>query len=292
MISLAALRYRSVLAVDGGPVDYIEEGQVTVFGRRLSQASARLRSSLVPTREMEIYCNADGTGVHESRMVARHIAVSEALERWAYYATVHSSRRTAYGFHVDESSNGMAAFPGLSVKPARSAAKLEAIERFCLLNWWEYKMDGMLCDTEWPGVTAIFLNPNMGAVAVILFKRSESGFHCYGHAAGLSYTDACRRAILELVRDEWAIREWMRSKKEALPKNLFERRALFFSTEEGNVLFNERISAQTRNSLPLVQIECDSEIPGPWSAYATIWRVLFRPPSEKFMGSDERYFFW
>ena len=137
MLSLASLRYRSVLAADGGPVQSIEAGEFPVFGRRLFQANARLKQGLVPQRRLQIYSDADGTGTHASPMVARHIAVSEALERWAYHSTVRSERRADFGFDIDESSNGMAAFPGFSRAPARRGAVLEAVERFCLLNWWE-----------------------------------------------------------------------------------------------------------------------------------------------------------
>ena len=116
MFSLAPLRYRAVLASDGGPVEFVEEGEATFFGTRYFQANARLKDGLVPRQAMQIYCNADGSGFHSSPMVARHIAISEALERWAYYETLNSNRRATFGFHLDPSSNGMAAYPGLFVR--------------------------------------------------------------------------------------------------------------------------------------------------------------------------------
>ena len=151
MFSLAAIRYRSVLAADGGPVECIEEGELTVFGKKLRQANARLSKNLVPRHEMQIFSNADGTGMHPSPMIARHMAVSEALERWAYHDSMRSSKRALFSFDVDGSSNGMAAFPGLFVQMARRRAFFEAAERFCLLNWWERRLDGEICDTRWPG---------------------------------------------------------------------------------------------------------------------------------------------
>lgn len=293
MFSLAAIRYRSVLAADGGPVECIEEGELTVFGKKLRQANARLSKNLVPRHEMQIFSNADGTGMHPSPMIARHMAVSEALERWAYHDSMRSSKRALFSFDVDGSSNGMAAFPGLFVQMARRRAFFEAAERFCLLNWWERRLDGEICDTRWPGVRAIAFKSPIGGTAVILFMRSDWGFYAYGHAAGSSFEKACEHAVIELVRHESVIRCWMLAGNSIPAGNPFERRAWFFSTDEGHKLFKERLCSRADCLKPAAEILCDSEIPGPWSTYATIWRFLFRPPSSRFMEKDnDRYFFW
>ena len=293
MFSLAALRYRSVLASQGGPISSIEAGEVSVAGRRLFQANARLSPSLVPNRRrLQIYGDADGTGTHASPMVARHMAVSEALERWAFYATVRSEHRADYGFEIDESSNGMAAFPGLSRAPARRAAALEAVERFCLLNWWEGKLDGEQRQTDWPGVSAIAFESPLGGVACILYARSEWGFYNYGHAAAESFGRACEKALLELTRHEWVMRRRMLSGAPGTPADRLERRAWFFAGPEGHELFLKRIEARSTQLPPTPEIICDVEISGPWSIYTTVWRVAFRPPSPRFLHDDETYFFW
>ena len=113
MLSLAALRYRNVLAVHGGPVERIETGVFPVCSRRMTQANARLSPGLTPKRARSIYSDADGSGTHPRASVARHMAVSEALERWAFHSVVRSPRAAEFGFDVDPSSNGMSAFPGL-----------------------------------------------------------------------------------------------------------------------------------------------------------------------------------
>ena len=295
MLSLASLRYRSVLAAHGGPVQSIEAGEFPVFGRRLFQANARLKKSLAPQRRLQIYSDADGTGTHSSPMVARHIAVSEALERWAYHATVRSERRSEFGFDIDESSNGMAAFPGFSRAPARRAAVLEAVERFCLLNWWEGNLEGEERGTDWPGTTALAFESPIGGVAVLLYARSDWGFHVYGHAAAESFGRACEKAVLELVRHEWVLRSRMLSGVRTAPTDLLERRASFFAGEEGHRLFRDRIAARATRPPPnalKAEVAGDSEISGPWSEYATVWRFVLRPPSERFLSEGERYFFW
>src|ERR1043165_8125555 len=106
MLSLAALRYRNVLAAHGGPIDRIESGVFPVCGRRMIQANARLSVGLTPRRERSIYSDADGSGTHPRASVARHMAVSEALERWAFHWTATSALAPQFGFDVDPSSNG------------------------------------------------------------------------------------------------------------------------------------------------------------------------------------------
>ncbi|MCF7687513.1 MAG: hypothetical protein K9M98_04850 [Cephaloticoccus sp.] len=296
MFSLASLRYRGVMAARGGPIAKVEMGEFPMFGRRLFQANARLIPGLVPRGRAKLYhAEADGTGAHVSPMVARHMAVSESLERWAFHATVRSDRRAEFGFDVDETSNGMAAFPGLSAAPARRSAVLESLERFCLLHWWEGKIDGQLRDTEWPGVSALAFEPSLGGVAVLLFARSEWGFHVYGHAAAESFTRACERAMLELTRHEWVLSNRLLALGQGTSEPITERlekRSWFFSTEAGHELFRERLARKATGPMPQPRVVCDREVTGPWSDYTTVWRFVLQPPSRRFMEEGERYFFW
>ena len=138
MFSIAAFRYRNVLAsVDGGPVESIESGTLPVCGRPMVQANARLSRGLARTASPTLYGDADGTGTHRVASVARHMAVSAALERWAFHSTVNSGHAADFGFDIDPSSNGMSAFPGLVGRNARRSAMLAAVERYSLSAWWE-----------------------------------------------------------------------------------------------------------------------------------------------------------
>ena len=296
MFSLAALRYRSASVPGSGPVARFESGEFPVFGRRLFQVNAWLNPGLVPARALSIYSNADGTGAHALLSVARHMAISEALERWAYHTVVRSARGADFGFDRDQSSNGMAAFPGLTSRPARRRAMLEAIERFALLAWWEELIDGERRDTEWPGVSAVAFAGALGGVAVLLYRRSEAGFYSYGHAAAESFTAACEKGIVELARHEWVLRCrcLLHGGLAGGPAvaNLLERRSLFFSTEAGHDLFQQRLGRRARHAGPAPQVVTDSEIKGPWSRYASVWRFLLQPPSQRFLEDEEDYFFW
>jgi ribosomal protein S12 methylthiotransferase accessory factor YcaO len=295
MVSLAAFRYRNVLASDGGPVAALEMGQFPVRGRQMTMVNARLVPAAARSRAvMTLYSDADGTGTHPIPSVARHKAISEAMERWAFHATVRSERAADYGFDLDPSSTGMAAFPGLLARQARKSAVLEAVERFSLIAWWDGSIDGRIFQTDWPGVSAVAIDGPFGGVTVVAFARTEWGGHVYGHAADESFGAACERAVMELARHEWVLRaRWLMvaGGERTASANVFERRCLFFASEEGHALFQERLARRADGRPPAVDVICDREIPGPWSDYATVWRFALRPPSDGYLRGGERYFF-
>ena len=295
MLSLAALRYRNVLAAHGGPVDRIETGEFPVCGRRMIQANARLSAGLTPKREKSIYSDADGSGTHPRASVARHMAVSEALERWAFHSVVRSCRAAEFGFDVDPSSNGMSAFPGLVRTHARRKAMLEAVERYSLISWWEGCAPGRLFQTDWPGVSAVAIDGPFGGVTVITYARTDYGGYAYGHAAEESFGGACERAVVELARHEWVLRsKWLEfvSGERRAPTDLFERRCLHFSSEEGHQQFLRRVESRSSGAMQRPTVVCDRDIPGPWADYATVWRFALRPPTDGFIHAGDDYFFW
>jgi hypothetical protein len=295
MLSLAAFRYRNVLATHGGPVDSIESGVFPVCGRRMIQANARLSAGLTRKSSHTIYGDADGTGTHRLASVARHMAVSEAMERWAFHAMVRSPQAAEFGFDVDPSSNGMSAFPGIMGSNARRKAMLEAIERFSMISWWEGRAQWRLFDTDWPGVSAVAIDGPFGGVTVIAFSRTDYGMFAYGHAAEESFGAACERAVIELARHERVLHSWWLasvSGERRTPTDLFERRCLYFSTEEGHAQFKRRVQDCVQGEMPAATVACDRDIPGPWADYATVWRFALQPLSDGYLYAGDDYFFW
>jgi hypothetical protein len=190
----------------------------------------------------------------------------------------------------------MAAFPGLTSRPARRCAMLEAAERFSLLAWWEELIDGEPRDTEWPGVSALAFAGPLGGVAVLLYRRSEAGFYSYGHAAAESFTAACEKGIVELARHEWVMRCrcLLHGSLAGGPAvaNVLERRSRFFASEAGHDLFQRRLGRRAASLRGPPRVVVDGEIKGPWSRYACVWRFVLEPPSLRFLAEDEDYFFW
>lgn len=297
MLTLAGYRYRNILQTDGGPVARVVVREFPVIGQKLFQANAWLRPGLIPAgRKFSLYSDADGSGAAQTPMVARYMAISEAMERWAFHAKVRAPDRELYGFDLDESSNGMAAFPGLFARQARKSALLEAVERASVLAWWEGRHDGELRDTEWPGVRALVLPSPIGyGLTVLAFRESDDGAYAYGHGAAEDFPAACSRAVIELARHDYVLRLHRVSRgigAQPPPTDLFERRALFFSTAEGHALFRRRLEQGGPALRYQAKVVHDTEIRGPWSRYATVWRVLIELPSQDFLLNTERYFFW
>jgi len=290
-ISLAGIRFRNVLEEQGGPVERIEAGQFMVRGRSWFQANAYLKPGFTPNRGPGLYSSADGSGANRCPVKAQHMAISEAMERWAYHATVGSTSAADFGFDIDPSTNGMAAFPGLLARQARRRAYLEAIERYSIISWWEQLAEGRLISTDWPDVDAVLIDGPDGGFTAITFTRTKDGY-AIGHAADESISGACERAIVEMERHSRVVRYWhAENEKSAKPAGVQDRRSLFFSTEEGMAQIRGRIGAKPTAPPPPVEIVCDREIPGPWGQYSTVWRVAFRPPSRRFLTADDTYFF-
>jgi len=294
MLSLGSLRYRSVLASHGGPVAQIETGEFSVRGRRTMLANARLVPGLTRPRALSLYSSADGTGTDPSPVIARHKAISEALERWAFHAMVKSERAAEFAFDIDPSTCGMSAFPGLLRRQARHKAVLEAVERYSLMSWWEGSAAGRLFDTDWPGVSAVAIDGPFGGVTVIVYAKTDWGGYVYGHAAEENFSAACEHALTELSRHEMVMRGWWLGRvagQKTVPTNIFERRCLFFATDEGHALFQERVAQKAVRPMQRPEVLCDDEIPGPWADYATVWRFAVRPPSDGYLRGGDRYFF-
>ncbi len=297
MLSVAGYRYRNVLESEGGPVSRISLREFPVYGRPMYQANAWLSDKVVARRKkFALYSDADGTGTAETPMVARYMAISESMERWAYRVKVRATDRELYGFDIDESSNGMAAFPGLFHTEARKRAQLEAIERSSIIAWWEGALDGEVRSTEWNGINALVLPSPIGfGVTVVAFREVRPDCFAYGQGAAVDYFGACERAVMELARNEYVLglrRVSLGLAAQETPSDLFERRCLFFSTAEGHAMFQERIHRKITGPRFRSEVICDSEIEGPWSDFASVWRVLIRPATTEFLVDSERYFFW
>jgi hypothetical protein len=295
--NLAAFRYRDVMSERGGPIARLDVFDSTQLGSRCFQANAYLRPEHVAWQSGgHVFSEANGTGSDASPMVARFKAVSEAIERWAHMDIVSSANPDRYGFDVDASSNGMAAFPGLFRRQARQAALMEAVERFNILSWWEGRLAATERDTKWPGIRAAVLCSDAPGITVILFRQSDHGYYSYGHAAADTFEAACEKAASELERHTYVVRSFalVHAGVGALPLNAhpMERRSLFFSQPEGHELFLERLRSRPARSSACPRLVFDGAIPGAWDKYASVWRVVYEPPTQRHLTRTDNYFYW
>lgn len=298
MPNLAAFRYRAAMAAAGGPIERIELGDIAVAGARQFLANAFLREELAgPAPDRQVFSVATGSGTDASPMVARFKAISEALERWAHATLVRAAEGRRYAFDVDPSTTGMAAFPGLWVREARALALQEAAERFNLRAWWEGHLAARETASPWPGVEAAVLCSDAPGITVLLHRRAPAGAVAYGHASAATYAAACARAMDELERHALVLRQRVLAASDsakALPEvsDLLERRSLYFASEHGHEHFLERLRSGCSRPALRPRLICDAAIPGPWNRYASVWRVAYAPPSERFLADDPTYFFW
>lgn len=296
--NLASLRYQQVLSQNGGPLTRVSCSEISLLGGRWFEANAYLRPEhTAGLWHRQVFGSASGSGTDRSPLVARFKAISEAMERWAHWATFSAPDAGRYGFDVDPSSNGMAAFPGLFARQARGAALMEATERFNLLNWWEGRLAATAVAAPWPDADAFVIESDLPGVTVILHRRSERGHHAFGHASRPTLGAACEAAAVEMERHETAVGYYVlagcgRGHDADSDMHPIEQRSLFFASDEGYEAFRERVACRPVGARPKPRVIFDGAVPGPWARYAHVWRVLFEPPSLRFLSREPEYFLW
>lgn len=291
MRSLGIGAYRSIMVERGGPIAEVVVNEISLFDRPHYQANARLMTGLVLQPDFHCYGQSHGTGTHVSPIAARHLAISEAIERWAYHTVSGSRDRLKFGIDVDPTSNGFFASPGATAKLAREGAFLEAVARFCLIAWWEGRIASRWIQTDWPGIDAILIPAPQGGFTVILTKVVANGRIAYGHAAAPTITGAVDRAMIELARCQIVL-DWLSPHEHPVATDLVERRLLYFSSPAGFATVCERVGCALVGSAPRVALACDDEVAGPWTRHASVWRCLFYPPTLAFLRPSPDYFFW
>ena len=301
MLSLAPLRYSTILQRRGGPLEHLEYGAIAIHGKRFHQANARLSRHLnLGKRENQLFSDADGTGTHRSPMVARHMAISEALERWAFHYLTREDKPARHGFREDDTTSGMAAFPGLFRGAARKLARLEAQERYCIVHWWNGWLGHQPLPVPIAGIGALRIqNPLSGAAVVLCWRTGPGGWTGYGAGAATRRKTALWKAIIEMERAVVALEKFKQLNpsfsNEDLPalQNYLERRLLYYALPAGHANFLERVDKQLDagedgRPEPIV----DTAIPGPWEKYATVWRTLYRTHTREHLNPRRMTFFW
>lgn len=300
-LNLAPFRYQHILRKDGGPIEHLEKAQTASSQGLLYTVNAYLAEHLRPSRNAghRYYGNADGGGTHLTELVARFMAVSEAIERWAFWDRVDSGMQTLYGFDIDPTTTGMAAFPGLFHMRSRRKARLEALERFGLLHWWEGRLRHLV--HQLPNVDCqvveVLVPDSSDAVVVTFRDHPVSGTRAYGYGAGKNLQVAIAAARNEMQRHELVVQRFVERNPD--PQlglsgidNVQERRALYFALSEGRALFDERLKCGPWARQAAPRTVFDGLLPGDWDRYATVWRALYEPPSDEHLSNRNDYFFW
>lgn len=289
-LSIGAWKYRKIMATEGGPIARVACRRIPdpwkAQGNKdqdLFEVMAYLRDEFkigIVNKNL-IYGNCDGTGTSTFRHLAIQKAISEALERWAYYEYQNTSQ---WGFDLDTNSSGMAAFPGFFRNSPRAAALREATERWSLLNWWNGNLPAEIISTGESLHVARLLTPEINHQVALLWKQTSSGAWVYGFACHDSLEQAIQKARIELERNQFVLNSCFNMNPATL-ESIIEQRLLFFSTSDGHQLFKERLNEsvarlQMEQTVPKPLLVVDSEIVGRWTQYANVWRCLWEPSND------------
>lgn len=249
--------------------------------------------------ENKLYGNPDGAGSDKHKSVACYKAISECLERWAYYETVYGNSAKEYGFHIDPTTTGMAAFPGFTSRAAQNTAKNEALERWAIAEWWaghlqtaQYKLNA---------INYIVLKiPNTGSVViswhpVTALSAVVENVMAYGFAGGTTEKAALLKSQIELYRNTEVLTKYFKNSKapSMSEMRLQEQRVLWFSTEDGYQLFQEKTDRSKKITIKnyTPQLIINKEISGPWSKYARTWRCLYKTSDSYFEHENQLKYF-
>lgn len=261
----------------GGPIEEFKSSKVSIdFLKNGYKTLVKLSPSIINDRpKLKLYSDWDGTGSDEYFKVSFYKAVSEALERWSFYALSNSNR---YGLDVDCSTNGFAAFPSLFNSRARESAYVEAFERWSLISWWGNKLDSKKLSL-YPEISSIGISDDsLGLITIIHYKLCENNYMSYGFASGRTIVEASQKALVELKRNYDLLSNLSDEKKNLIETegHIIERRLLYFSSELGFDGFKNRIGRKKiKSAAPNLII--DSLVDGPWLKYSKVWRCLFEP---------------
>ncbi len=272
MLGLAPIKYRNVLNKDGGPIAKLTWSKVKIYSNLDGyEASCCLRDELRKQAVThKLYANVDGTGSDVHKNIACYKAISEALERWAYYETLARGNLAEFGFDKDPSTSGMAAFPGITKKTVAKLAHFEALERWALVQWWKGNLAAERLKQDEIESLAITL-PGHGVVCISWLENQ--GKWAYGFACANDFRGAFSKAQIELSRNVHVLSKFDGSIADL---DLQEKRVLYFSSSEGHDTFLSVVENSTRRHTSLdPKLILNKEIPGPWGQYCTVWRCLF-----------------
>lgn len=247
-------------------------------GEILFEVICSLNKNLRPdwVSKSDVYNNRDGAGTSQHKNIAVYKAISEALERWAFYVVADSSEAKNFCFDINPSTAGMAAYPSLIANGARDNAIMEASERWAIHEFWRGNLPVNQHQTSLENLSHYeILTPFKNCrISILSYKKDEH--YLYAFAAEQSLEKSFQHALVELARN---IR--VMAKIAGTPKNfedfkdISDKRLVYFSSTEGHDLFNCKIQSAPKSPLTTPKLICDKELKGPWSEYTKVWRYLY-----------------
>lgn len=275
MINLAPWYYRKLLG-SNSIIEIPNYYKITLLDKSTQfEAVVSLNKILKPewVSSSNIYKNCDGSGTDKFKNVAVYKAISEALERLAFYELAEVAEKE-YLFDLNPTTTGMAAFPYFNCKFARINARNEAIERWAIHEFNRNKLPLINHSSTIRGLGHYEIVTPFSSSKVSLLFYKFTNFYVYGFAGGNTLSHSFERALIELDRNIRVLNKFY-SQNENILNNINDKRILFFSTSDGFQCFNDKVKSSPKviKSIYPKKI-CDKELKGHWNEYTKVWRYL------------------
>jgi hypothetical protein len=304
-MDLSVFKYKNILQQNGGPIlkidlcEFFEDD-----GNKIYEATTYLDEkslSITPVKS-KIYDNPSGTGTSNNKHTAIHKSISEAIERWAFEVFRKECSSCFLNSKISNSqlqtSCGYAAYPGLTTYESKIRARLEAVERWSLNEWWlgklssfQYKGLNQICDKN---LQSLIIPVKKSFVSITYSKvtRNNQSYYCFGFACAKTIKDSIEKSKIEMSRNKFVLERYY--KNQISLDSLQDKRLVYFSTDRGFEDFQYRVDQSRKINQTNVSPEFvfDSEIKGPWSKYSTVWRSLCKETESTSKLSSINFFFF
>lgn len=291
MINIGPLSYNNLLN-NSEIISEIIQYKVNVLnGKTLFETSAKLNENLRPKDifQSKIYSNFDGSGTSFFRNNSLYKAVSEAVERWAFYDSSEGDEYLKLKFDVNPSTCGMASYPELFPYWSRKNAVYEAVERYAIHAFNRKKIPVVELQSNIVGLKVYKLITTIKDMETILISYFNGSFYTYGFSCKKTQEESIDHALIELARNERVLKKLYLSSFDILDMEISDRRLIFFSTVEGYQSFLQKIETAPSKVQEIPKLILSREIKGPWTRYAKVWRHLY-DDSYDLNQSDVNYF--
>jgi hypothetical protein len=281
-MNLAKWKYSQILKEQGGPIARVSVREIDFFGTPSFEAYSYLDLEKVPYKETIncIYGHSHGSGTSSKRELAIYKAISEALERWAWFHCVSENNSwqsfSDLRFDASSSTEGFAAYPGFFARSPREIAFSEALERWAVSSWWERRLKHRISVQYDSSICSLEIDQPFCTHSVAILWRDWTFGRTYGFACGDNFTFAYQKALVELDRNSRVLKEYFsKGKRGSEIDNLNEKRILFFAGGSGIAKFEQRIASEVVGHFEAPQLIVDLPVIGPWTKYTHVWRCLF-----------------
>lgn len=277
MINLAPIKYRFFFN-DNKIIKDISCYTIKLFNNdEYFESLVTLHENLRPKEiaVSDIYSKADGGGTSKYKNEAIYKAISEGLERWAFYESSNDPSSVKYKFNENPTTCGMAAYPEPFCFNVKFKSELEALERFAIKKFWDSKLPLVKIENADSNHDIYKIITGNNNIIVILLHSFIDGVHYYSFAADYHIDKAIFHAEVELARNIRVMKKIKAGFDISMFNDIGDRRLLYFSTDEGYSLFLEKIKKAPRKILEEPLKIFDGEIKGEWSSYTKVWRVLY-----------------